>query len=106
MKKKELEMRDIEDLLQALAVYMYMNSEENDDEIEEISPGLQRIDALTLLAKVKIALGYNTDTKRFLDVAIGMNILREENGVVEFINRETLDYFVFEGLENGVDKVI
>lgn len=98
--KKEIEMRDIEDLLQALAIYMYDNNDEN-----ETVKGFDRITVLSKLAEIKNKLGFNVDTKRFLDVVIGMNILYEESGYIEFSNREYLVYFMLEGLDNGMDKL-
>ncbi len=101
--KKEIEMRDIEELLQALASYMYENSTGTD--IDGV-PQMHRVDVLTFLAKVKMALGYNTDTKRLLDIAIGMGILQEEEGMISFINYDFLYYFVVEANDSGIEKVI
>lgn len=100
--KKEAAMRDIEDLLQAMAVYMSLNDQ---GDAENECEYLPRIKALEVLGKAKNALGFNVDTKHFLDVVLGMNILVEENAMIAFSNPDYYDYFKNEGLFNGMNSL-
>ena len=100
---KEKDMDAIEDLLYALAIYLYQNGEEGE---EEGTPSIGRIEALSLLAKAKNNLGYYIEPEHFERVTRGMNILSWEDERVEFTSREYLSYFMFEAMDKGVDKII
>ncbi len=101
---KEIGMDAIEDLLRALAIYIY-NSVENDDESIS-SPTIGRIKAMSILASVKNMLGYNIEPEHFERVTKGMLLLNWENNCVGFTSREYLSYFMFEGIELGIEEIV
>jgi len=101
---KEIGMDAIEDLLRALAIYIY-NSEENVEETISL-PTIGRIKAMSVLANVKNKLGYSIEPEHFERVTKGMLLLNWENNCVGFTSREYLSYFMFEGIELGIEEIV
>ncbi len=113
---KELGMDAIEDLLCALAIYIYRAEGnkadiEDDDEFEENDdipsvPSISRTETKMILAKVKNALGYYEENEHFERVTKGMKILNWENDSVGFSSREYLMHFMLKGTASHIDKTI
>ena len=101
---KEIGMDAIEDLLRALAIYIYIAKNETDMESE--TPMIGRIEAMMVLAEVKNKLGYSIEPEHFERVTKGMLLLEWENNCVGFSNREYLSHFMFEGIELGIENLI
>lgn len=105
--KKEVYMRDIELYLEALAYYIYNeNKRYSQNRLNEVrDKNYSKMEVLRKLAEIKDSLGFNTDTNKLLDVAVGLGILKEENKQIQFYNYDYLYYFYTKGLEDEVDKL-
>ena len=61
---------------------------------------------MSILASVKNMLGYNIEPEHFERVTKGMLLLNWENNCVGFTSREYLSYFMFEGIELGIEEIV